>query len=111
MLGEWKNKRKLPEKTEESVSQQASSQPLAEAGPVLVDGVWMISGKPWDRVEDLKLFIQTENKKLLETITRKFLQVETGGGMRPGSSLGPSGIQYGAGGIDPNSGGMGGGGN
>lgn len=71
MIGEWKNKRKLPEKTEEVVSQQASSQPLVEAGPVLVDGIWMIGGKPWDRVEDLKLFIQNENKKLLEAIKGK----------------------------------------
>lgn len=66
MVGEWKNKRKLPEKTEEAVPQQSSPQSLIETGPVLDDGIWLLNGKPWDRVEDLKLFIRGELKRQLE---------------------------------------------
>lgn len=62
MIGEWKNKQKI----EEAVSQQSSPQKLTASSPVLDDGIWLLNGKPWDRVEDFKLFIREELKRQLE---------------------------------------------
>lgn len=39
--------------------------------PVLRDGILYLGDKPWNEIEELKLFIREENQKLIEAIKGK----------------------------------------